>query len=79
MSDLNVIDPTNKPRAPPICCHLRSNGMYVHGTTDPVDTGFPGTGDGNFWCLKTMHLFGPDNELVNREVCKPGRNCYETI
>lgn len=79
MSDLKVIDPTNVPKAPPICCHLRSKGMYIHGTTDPVDTGMPGTGDGHFWCLKTMHLFGPDNELVNREVCMPGRNCYETI
>ena len=53
--------------------------MYVHGTTDPVDTGFPGTGDGNFWCLKTMHLFGPDNELANRQLCQPSRNCFETI
>ena len=79
MPDLNVIDPANKPKAPTICCHLRSNGMYVNGTTDPTNTDTPGRGDGNFWCLKTMHLFGPDNELVNREVCKPGRNCYETI
>ena len=75
MSELKVVNP----KAVPICCHLRSKGMYVHGTTEEVDAGMPGTGDGYFWCLKTMHLFGPDNETVNREVCRPGRNCYETI
>jgi hypothetical protein len=75
MSDLNIIDKSTVP----ICCHLRSKGMYIHGTTDVVDTGMPGTGDGHFWCLKTMHLFGPDNEVVNRQECKPGRHCYETV
>jgi hypothetical protein len=75
MSDLNIIDQ----QPVPICCHLRSKGMYVHGTTDAVDTGLPGSGDGYFWCLKTMHLFGPDSEVVNRDACKPGRVCYETI
>ncbi len=75
MSDLNV----SKKVAAPICCHLRSNGMYVHGTTDEIADALPGCGDGSFWCLKTMHLFGPDNEDANRQACQPGRACYETV
>ena len=76
MSDLNIVV---KKAAIPVCCHMRSKGMYIHGTAERVETDIPGLGDGYFWCLKTMHLFGPDNEIVNREVCQPGRACYETI
>ena len=74
MSDLNIINP----QATPICCHLRSKGMFMHRTTQEVDTGMPGSGDGYFWCLKTMYQFGPDSQVANREVCRPGRDCYET-
>jgi hypothetical protein len=74
MSELKVVNNTT-----PACCHLRSNGMYVNGTADPVQAAMPGSGDGNFWCLKTMHLFGPDNADVNRHVCNPTRSCYETV
>jgi hypothetical protein len=74
MSDLNIVD-----KKAPVCCHMRSKGMYIHGTAELVETGMPGTGDGYCWCLKTMHVFGPDNTVVNREECRPGRQCYETI
>jgi hypothetical protein len=76
MSDVNAN--TESARVP-VCCHLRSSGMYVNGTTEQTSSGMPGTGDGNFWCLKTMHLFGPDNSIANRQECKPSRSCYETI
>jgi hypothetical protein len=75
MSELDVINKT----AAPICCHLRSKGMFVNGAQEDVASGMPGTGDGYFWCLKTMYQFGPDNELVNRHVCTPSRSCFETI
>ncbi len=75
MADLNIIDK----KVAPICCHLRSKGMHMFGTTDAVEAGGPGTGDGYFWCLKTMHLFGPDNEAVNRAACQSGRGCFETL
>jgi hypothetical protein len=75
MSDLKVIEP----QPIPMCRHLRSKGMYVHGTTEELNTGVPGSGDGYFWCLKTMHLFGPDNQAVNRQECRPDRTCYETM
>ena len=75
MSDLNVI---NQPTAQ-VCRHLRSKGMHMHGTTHAVETGMPGSGDGYFWCVQTMYQFGPDNVVANREVCRPGRGCYETV
>lgn len=57
------------------CANLRSKGMYITGTLDPaVEDGK--IGDGNCWCLKTQNILGPDDGLVARARCKPGRDCY---
>ena len=68
--DLNVIQPA--------CLHLRSKGMYVSGTMNPELDDFE-MGDGNCWCNQTQHVVGPDEEMVERGQCKPGRNCYEPL
>ena len=73
--------PTDDPASPSIaqaaCRYLLSKGMYVTGTLDPaVDDG--SMGDGNCWCGKTQHVLGPDDGLVARGRCVPGRACYLT-
>ena len=77
MSDLDII---NK-KLVPLCSHLRSKAMYVRGSMEEVDEehDMVESGEGYFWCLQSSHQFGPDDEVVNREACKPGRSCFEPI
>jgi hypothetical protein len=75
MSELNLVNQTVKP----ICTYLRSKGMYVNATMEPVEDEASGYGDGYFWCLKSLHQFGPDNDVVNRNTCNPSRRCFEAM
>ena len=62
----------------PPCAHLRSKGMYVTGQVDPTDD-YEGIGDGHCWCSHTQASMGPDNELADRRLCSPDRECYQQI
>ncbi len=62
----------------PACMHLRSKGMYVTGQVDPTDD-YEGLGDGHCWCSHTQAGMGPDNELADRRLCNPSRQCYQQI
>jgi hypothetical protein len=62
----------------PACVHLGSKGMYVTGQLNPADD-YEGHGDGNCWCLKTQNVIGPDDGLVERELCDRTRSCYEPL
>ena len=71
------IDDPSSPSLGAACRYLLSKGMYVTGTLDPaIDDG--SMGDGNCWCGKTQHVLGPDDGLVARGRCVPGRACYLT-
>lgn len=60
----------------PACAHLRSKGMYITGTLNPaVEDGQ--IGDGNCWCGETQNVLGPDDALVERGRCIPGRTCFQ--
>lgn len=70
-----IDDPSSPSLGGPACRYLLSKGMYVTGTLDPaIDDG--SMGDGNCWCGKTQHVLGPDDGLVARGRCLPGRACY---
>ncbi|REJ97408.1 MAG: hypothetical protein DWQ35_02300 [Planctomycetota bacterium] len=58
----------------PACVHLRSKAMCVTGDMNPTD--IDEACDNHCWCNKTQHVFGPDDSLVGRSKCVPGRDCY---
>lgn len=61
-----------------ICRHLRSKGMFVAGQVEPPAE-LEYMGSGHCWCLKTQHVFGPDDKLVDRRACDNSRECYEAV
>jgi len=68
MSDLTVIQGER-------CRHLLSKGLYINAGLPP---GEEAAGDGNFWCMHTQTIFGPDDDLCDGEHCtNPSRGCYE--
>lgn len=62
----------------PACQHLRSKGMYVTGMLNPAEE-HAEIGDGHCWCNLNQNVIGPDDNLVSREGCQPGRTCYQPI
>ena len=59
-----------------LCCELRSKGMYINAGL-PEDQYV--SGDGHFWCLRTMESIGPDSQEIGRKECSPGRGCYRSV
>lgn len=62
----------------PICRHLRSKAIYMAGQMEPP-ADMEQTGSGHCWCNHTAHLFGPDNQPVDRRGCDASRTCYEAV
>jgi hypothetical protein len=62
----------------PSCQHLRSKGMYVSGVMDPLNDPNP-MNDGYCWCNKTQHVYGPDDQLAERQQCNSGRTCFQAV
>jgi hypothetical protein len=61
------------------CRHLRNKGMYVY-TADLASGEYEAGDSSNFWCLKTMKGYGPDDDPVDRDSCRDtGRPCYEPL
>ena len=61
-----------------VCRHLRSKGIFVSGQMEP-SADFEKQGSGHCWCNWTQHVFGPDDQAVNRRECGPARTCYEAV
>jgi hypothetical protein len=59
-----------------VCRCLRTKKQYVAGAADQSvwDRGSTTAG---YWCLRTMHPFGPDEGQVRPRECRAGRNCFE--
>lgn len=75
--------PTNK-NTFPRCLHLRTKMDYITHDEDPSglsggenDTP-PSQDGGGHYCLHTMTVIGPDDDIVGARVCAPGRICYES-
>ncbi len=58
----------------PACALLRSKRLFVTGE---IDSPHPDEADGSHcWCNQTQHVLGPDDQIVDRAHCVPGRKCY---
>ena len=62
----------------PICQHLRSKAIYVAGQMEPPPE-MTAMGSGHCWCNQTLHVLGPDNDLVDRRTCNSNRACYQGV
>ena len=62
----------------PVCRHLRSKAIYVAGQMEPPAE-MQHTGSGHCWCNHTLHVLGPDSQLVDRRDCNSARPCYEGV
>lgn len=62
----------------PCCVHLRTKTQYY--MQDEMEAG-PGfikiTDAGTYWCGKSHHALGPDDDPARPRTCQPGRSCYE--
>ncbi len=68
--EFDVIQPTATR-----CRSLLSKGLYINHGLPP---GQEVAGDGNFWCGKTLRVYGPDKRLCDRDqCCDASRTCYE--
>jgi hypothetical protein len=61
-----------------VCRHLRSKAIYVAGNMEPPPE-IESMGSGHCWCSMTQHVFGPDDQQVDRRGCNSSRVCYEAM
>jgi hypothetical protein len=61
-----------------VCRHLRSKAIYTAGLMEPSPE-MEEMGSGHCWCSHTVHILGPDDQLVNRRECNSTRTCYEAV
>ena len=52
----------------------RSSGLPADGDEDETRGGTAH----NHYCLRTMTVIGPDDDIVSPRPCAPGRACYES-
>jgi len=65
-----------KPSTEPACIYLRSKSMYVTGQLKNPE--HPDESNHQHcWCNITQHVMGPDQLLVGRQECTPGRGCFK--
>jgi len=61
-------------RIPETCRFLRTKSSYILLAQEPA----PGRRRAaQYWCLKTMRPFGPDEALACPEACTLKRPCFE--
>ena len=70
----------------PRCLHLRTKMDYVSVVEGERPSGRPADWDEHitlggtshhYYCLHSMTMIGPDNDVVGLRVCTPARACYE--
>ena len=65
-------------RLPADCCeHLCTKTMYMASEDGDLDRyeEFEDADTASFWCVFTQTAFGPDDQAVEPESCRPGRTC----
>lgn len=62
----------------PFCRHLRSKKFYFQ-TEPPRDEEELLDASKHCWCGTTQGQVGPDNEIVDHEDCRVGRECFEGL
>jgi len=61
------------------CKHLRTKKMFTGATVmeafaDKLDEH---ASPSHFWCNRTQTVIGVDDQPVHKNVCTPGRPCFE--
>jgi hypothetical protein len=63
------------------CRFLRSKTMYIPqvGEVEAIAPTKDATADAacHYWCNRTLTEVGFDDQPVHRDVCRPGRACFE--
>lgn len=69
------------------CLQLRTKMDYVLVDEGERPSGRPAAWDEdetrggtahNYYCLHTLTVIGPDDDIVGPRICTPDRGCYET-
>jgi hypothetical protein len=62
-----------------VCKHLRTKKMFTGAT--PAEAFADKAGEDvtpcHFWCNRTQSAVGVDDQPVHKNVCAPGRTCFE--
>ena len=62
------------------CLHLRSKQMaYEDPATAPMDEESSDIDTTVYWCQCTQTGRGPDAKPVRKDLCCPGRTCFENV
>jgi len=62
----------------PCCVHLRTKTQFFMPDEMKAGAGqIKVTDTGVYWCAKTHHAFGPDDEVSTARSCQPGRSCFQ--
>lgn len=69
--------PPGQPTAPGICRNFRQKVMYLSGGGPDLEQYNPAS-TAHCWCLRTLDVFGPDDQRVDPLECRPGRSCFES-
>jgi hypothetical protein len=69
-------EPNSLPIVQSSCRFLRSKEMFVQVGSEPTG---PHSSSGNFWCVHTQTVVGPDGRFVTDHECSPDRMCFESI
>ncbi len=62
----------------PICANLRTRANYVPGLQQ-TGAGYNPNDYTPCFCLKTLHVVGPDDRPVSQEDCNDRRACFEPL
>ena len=61
------------------CRHLRTKALYIDATPEEAFAEREGeeASQCHFWCNLTQTVVGLDDRPAHKNVCKPGRACFE--
>ena len=79
---MTAMDPSREPARRPVegayCLRLRSKKLYS-ASAPPRTREDVLDGSGHCWCTRTMMALGPDDERVDPDRCRAGRECFESL
>lgn len=71
-----MAEPNSLPIIQEYCRFLRSKEMFIQTEPGPA---LPRSGSGNFWCVHTQTIIGPDGKVVSDGDCSAERMCFESM
>lgn len=58
------------------CKFIRTKSAYINNVENPEAWRTNDSSTRQYWCVKTMGVIGPDNNLAEPETCQPDRKCF---